>query len=350
MNAQGDHQVPMNDHKFRLPPIERANPSAVTLLFARVQAKMQTMMLMAMGLIALPSFTVHYQIFGSVSLTDFTQIWAWLLVGGFLILGIGLLGAYFAGTGVGPRRVITVAGVAFVFMAVAFLGATLSVAPTTGSTAPANLPQAQFAVSLPFSASYPTGQTLNLAPLSVTIDTVMNASTAAGAMCLQNGAGAVGKACAATAHNYAVIPVKISRLDNFNQTAGATICINTIPTLTNASTGITFAPLGYAAATSSSPGIWKTSWSTGSIGGSNPTQPAPQTLTGVACDLVGVPAFGSVTVTLSFALPGSNSTSANFGYLATQYAQATFQLGVTGGLGATPASIPVNMVFTGIKN
>jgi len=346
----------MKEKRFRLPPLERAKrPGPFDRAAAAVNRMRAAMAVMALALVGMPSFfsglTKYGYLYGTVSLTDFTQIWAWLLVAGFLIVVFVVAAAAMA-TGVGPKKIL--GGVAFgiILIGVAWLGSFLQPTPacvtncTTGPVAGASV-----AVSLP-SGGYPSGQTLSVSPLAVTDDLVMNSSTAAGAMCLQNGAGA-SHACAATAHNYEVIPVKLSRTDNINATAGFTICINSIATLTNSSTGIVYSPLGYTAATSSSPGIWKVQWNTGSIGGANPVQPAPQTLSGVACDLVGVPAFGSLTAVLSISLPGSNSTSANFGYLATQYSNYPFTLSVTGANGAaasTPASIPINEVFTGSKS
>ncbi len=346
----------MNENRFRLPPLERAKKSAFDRGIAAVNRVRASLAIVAFALIGMPSsldfLTKSGTLYGTVSLTDFTQVWAWVLVAGFLIIVFVIIAAALA-TGVGPKKIIGGVALGIAFVGVAWLGAFLQPAPacvTNCGTAP--VAGASVAVSLPFSASYPTGQTLTVSPLSVTADLVMNSSTTAGVMCLQNGVGST-HACAATAHNYEVIPVKLSRTDNINATAGFTICINSIATLTNSSTGIVYSPLGYTAATSSSPGIWKVQWNTGSIGGANPTQPAPATLSGVACDLVGVPAFGSATVTLSISLPGSNSTSANFGYLATQYSNYPFTLSVTGQSGAaaaTPASIPVNEVFTGSKS
>lgn len=346
----------MSERPFRLPPLERTKPGPMARVAARVHAVRSRLHALAVTL-ALVAFTptaLHSafgSLFGTVSLTDFTQIWAWLLVGGIAIIAIVVVAGYMA-TGVGPKKIAGGVGVGLVVVLIAFVGAQVSVV-STGSIVNQCLPSqgctAAVSVSLPNSANYPTGQTLNLNPLSVTVDTVMNATTAAGAMCLQNGVGAT-HACAASAHNYIVLPVKLSRTDNYNATAGFTICINGISTLTNSSTGIVYSSLGYVAATTSSPGIWKVQWNTGSIGGANPTNPAPATLSGVACDLVGVPAFSSATVVLSISLPGSNSTSANFGYLATQYSNYGFTLAVSGGSGATPASVPVNIVFTGVKN
>lgn len=321
-------------------------PGPVAQLIMRGRTRFQALGSMMM-LAVLGVFQFHAPL-ASVSLTDFTQIWAWLLVGGVLVLVFGLIGAYLA-TGVGPRKVIAVGGIAATLILVAIAGAWFS-SPVSASTGGAINTSGlyTFSVSLP-SSGYPAGQTLNLAPLSITADVVGNTSTAAGALCLQNGAGA-SHACAATAHNYIVVPVKISRTDNFNYTAGATVCISGLPLLTNASTGIQYGPVGYVTQTSSSPGIWKVQWSSGSIGGANPTQPAPQTTSNVACNLVGVPAFGSATPVLSLSLGGSNSTSANWAYLATQYSSYPVTVTISGGAGSTPASFPINIVFTGNKN
>ncbi|MDE1821567.1 MAG: hypothetical protein KGI98_12070 [Euryarchaeota archaeon] len=281
------------------------------------------------------------EIVASASLTDFTQLYSWLFLIGIAVVVI-TLAVWGLVRGVRPTRVLGAFAVGVVIIVAAVFGAQLfGTALCTTNCAPAPAPAtATTAVSI-VSANFVTGETLQLSPLTVNVDLVFNTSSAA--FCVTN----VLQKCPAAAHNYVVIPVQLSRTDNINATYGFTTALNNIPTLTNSSTGLVFAPIGYTAATSTSPGIWKVQWNAGSISGTNPTQNAPSVTSGVGSDLVGVPAFGSKVVALSLSLAGGNSTTGTFGYMANGYATYPMQIAIGGGGGATPSFVTVNFVFLG---
>jgi len=279
------------------------------------------------------------QVMATAALNDFTQIYAWLFFVGILFVVGGVL-AYGLVHGVKPTHALMVGVVGGLLVFGAYLGA--QAAPTVCTVGCAVTPaptSASIAVTVT-SANFVTGQTLTLSPLSVSIDLVYN--TTSSAFCVTN----VLQKCPAAAHNYAVLPLVLSRTDNINATYGFTTTINGIPTLTNSSTGLVFSPVGYTSATSTSPGIWKLQWSAGSIANTNPTQNAPSVTSGVG-NLVGVPAFGSKAVALSVAFAGGNSTTGTFGWMATGYATYPMQIAFGGGGGATPAIVTVNFVFLG---
>lgn len=204
------------------------------------------------------------------------------------------------------------------------------------------------------SANFVGGETWTPSTNTVVVSLVYN-STAGGVFVAPKvgftGSGSnTGEACGSSTacHQYVVIPAKLARTDSINQTAGFTLQVNGIPTLTSTGSNPTvYAPIGYTAATSTSGGVWKIAWSAGSLSGISPSQNAPSVTSGVGANVVGVPAFGSYSTALSLTLGGGNTTAGVWGSLAQNYTTYTSTINVTGGSGSTPAFLTVQWILIG---
>lgn len=204
------------------------------------------------------------------------------------------------------------------------------------------------------SANFVTGQIWTPSTNAVTVSLVYNSTgakifTAPTVGFTGSGTNAKEACGSSTAcHGYVVIPMKLARTDSVNQTAGFTLTINGIPTLTSTGSNPTlYSPVGYTAASTTSGGVWKISWSAGSLNGINPSQNAPTVTSGVAANVVGVQAFNSYSTVLSIALGGNSSTSGTWGTLAQNFTTYATTVAVTGGAGSTPAAITINWILIG---
>lgn len=204
------------------------------------------------------------------------------------------------------------------------------------------------------SANFQTGQVWTPASTAVTVSLVYNST--AGTINVApkvgfTGSGSnSGEACGTSTacHGYIVIPLKLARTDSVNQTAGFTLKLNGIPTLTSTGSNPTlYSTIGYTASTTTSGGVWKVSWSAGSLAGINPSENAPTVTSGVAGNVVGVQAFNSYTTVFSATLGGTNSTSGVWGTLAQNFTTYTSTLSITGGGGSTPSAITINWIEIG---
>lgn len=266
---------------------------------------------------------------------------------GLVLLLVGGLGNYRASAGVAIGSL----GIAGLLTVVAILGAPTPIAGCVTSCGGTSGTPASFAVSF---GTLPTGATYY--PASETIQAQIQANTTASAFCLHNtNASACPFATASTAngHGYLLIPITLSRTDFGNFTAGATLCLNNIPTLIPPGGSAAYSWVGYTAATTSSGGIWKVSWTTGSLAGANPTQNAPAVTSGVGCNTVGVPAFGSKATSLVIDLGGANSTGFNFETAMTLLTNYPLTLSISGAAGTTvtpTASYTIEAIPIGIHS
>jgi hypothetical protein len=137
------------------------------------------------------------------------------------------------------------------------------------------------------------------------------------------------------------ISVQMSRSDGLNSSAGFNVGISNIPTAANTSSGTFYSPIAYTAATSSAPGIWSIVYTNGSLNGQKPSVAAPSTVT-TNPDLLGVAAYGSGIVKMTFALGGSGF----YNLQPAQYSSYSFTITVSGagsGMTATPSSWTVTL-------
>ena len=284
--------------------------------------------------------------------TDFTQLPAWIWLVGVIVVIAGAVWAAWMRSvkGLTTGMVVVVVGVVLIL-----LGGAISPAAANAGGTPTPSPSACATCSgivsvqtkgLVAGAAQTNASSYNSATHTITEYIGYDTSTNAFVAVHSNGTGAF-----AVAGTYLVIPLSIARSDVNNQTAGFNVAVTGVPTFTPSGSSTTYSILGYSAASGSSGGTWAFTFGAGSLKGSSPSQAAPSVTTGLGPDLVGVPVFGSATAYIYMPLAGQNSTVAptsaqiNGAGGITPFSTYTFDVSVSGGAGATPSTIAVNLVY-----
>jgi hypothetical protein len=273
---------------------------------------------------------------------DFTTWQTWLLVVGIVAAIGGFIYAVWMRASVkGLQTGVVVLAVGVVTILVASFAA-----PTTGSvsTQPPPQPTASAIVSVN-TAMLQTNA--SWAPATHTLTYKVADQSGKYYLCATNNSAA-GTGCSkGSTPTFLGVPLSFARGDSGNFSAGFYTTINGIPTATPSGGTTAYSVIGYTAATSTSGGVWQISYSSGSLKGANPSQNAPSVASGLGPNLVGVGAFGTASEYLGFTLAGTNSTSSGFtgtGYA--QYTTESFTIAFSGGAGATPAAITVDIILT----
>lgn len=248
---------------------------------------------------------------------DFSQWETWAMVGGIILLiaGIGWGILNHSLKGLTTAFVVVVVGVAFVLVAAAFPAPAASVVtpptPVAGASVIVTVPTGSYGNEIG-SANSP-GFSVNTATHTITGTMFWNST--ASAFHTKTTAGSLGTF---------TIPIVLSRSDGMNSSAGFNIVVSSIPTQANTTNGILYSPIAYTPATGSSAGVWSILYTNGSLNGAHPSVAAPSTTT-MNADLLGVSAFGSGGIAVTFTLGGPGF----YNLQVPQYSSFSFTITVT---------------------
>jgi len=264
---------------------------------------------------------------------DWSDWQTYAVIAGFLIVVGGFIWAGMnRGTVKGLLSAFIVVGIGALIV---FIGFIVPVPTTSGSVTPTPVPQASVIVTIPsgsygheIGSSNSAGFSVNTATHVITGTMFWN--TTGSTFKTKTTAGAIGTFA---------IPVMLSRSDGINSSAGFNIVVSNIYTQANTTNGILYSPISYTPATGSSAGVWGITYTNGSLNGASPSVSAPATTT-MNADLLGVSAYGSAAMYVTFTLAGSNF----YNLQVAQYTSFSFTIAVTNSAtGASQGSYTVTL-------
>ena len=261
-----------------------------------------------------------------MNVTDFSQTAVWLFWVGVLAIVGGVLWA----TMQRSLKAMETALIAIVLGAILLSVSTLVAVPTSTTGPPVIVVPGATGVFTVGSAGLSGNLTVNSASHTITGAMFWNATLGNFVLGSLGGGKGGGKESTFT------IPVSIGRSDALNATAGFNVIVANLPTQANVTNGIVYSPIAYTPATGTASGAWSIAYSAGSITAPNVAAPAVTTMNP---DLIGVPAFGSKSVSITFTLAGAGFNALQIA----QYSGFSFTIEVTGGSGVTPSAYTVDL-------